>query len=294
MKKNLPVTQQEVEFKAGETIVSRTNLKGVVTEINQTFLDISGFSKDEIMGKQHNIVRHPDMPAAAFQDLWDTVKLGNPWTGIVKNRCKNGDHYWVRANVVPVTENGQIIEYLSVRNPPTRQEITDAEALYVQINAGNAPRPSLTSRLPKLSIKNRFHGLFIVAFALLAVAVVMLGGEENTAMLTTTAILMAFLYAGGYFLINNAILKSLGELSSVFTKMAEGDYKDPIDLRRPDEIGDFLRATNKMQIKLGYDIDKEKNAGQESARIKNALDVCNTAGRKGIVNEQIYRKARQH
>ena len=102
MRINTPVTDNEVVMQEGQTIVSETNLKGIITYVNRTFLDMSGFSRDELMKKNHNIVRHPDMPAEAFQDLWDTCKAGEPWIGIVKNRCKNGDFYWVEANVTPV------------------------------------------------------------------------------------------------------------------------------------------------------------------------------------------------
>jgi len=276
MKRNLPVTQQEVEFKIGETIVSRTNLKGQITEVNQTFLDISGYAESELIGVQHNCIRHPDMPPAAFQDLWSTVKAGRPWTGIVKNRCKNGDHYWVRANVVPVTENGQIVEYLSVRRPISRKEISDAEAFYALLNSGNAPAPSLSDRIPKLSIKQRLHSIFIAAFALLAIAILMFGGEGGSNVFTMTALLMAFIYVSCHYLISHAVLQPINKMNAVFLSMAEGNYDDPIDIKREDEVGDFMRSTYRMQIKLGYDIDKEKYAGRTSARIKNALDVCNT------------------
>ena len=102
MKTNLPVTQTEVPFPKGHYIVSRTNLKGIITYVNETFVKISGFTREELIEKNHNMVRHPDMPPGAYAWLWDTVMAGRPWRGIVKNRCKNGDFYWVVALVVPV------------------------------------------------------------------------------------------------------------------------------------------------------------------------------------------------
>lgn len=102
-------------FDSSSAIVSTTDLKGALTYINQDFLDISGFTSDELIGKNHNIVRHPDMPAAAFEDLWATVKSGKPWMGLVKNRCKNGDYYWVDAFVTPLVKNGEITGYESTR-----------------------------------------------------------------------------------------------------------------------------------------------------------------------------------
>jgi methyl-accepting chemotaxis protein len=107
MKINMPVTDREVKVIPGKELVTKTDLKGRITYVNQAFIEISGFSEQELVGQNHNVVRHPDMPSAAFQDLWDTLKLGRPWCKLVKNRCKNGDYYWVKANVTPVYQNGQ-------------------------------------------------------------------------------------------------------------------------------------------------------------------------------------------
>ena len=93
MRTNLPVTSNEVQLTDATLIVSKTDLKGRMTYINKDFIDISGFTEAELIGEPHNLVRHPDMPVEAFQDLWDTLKAGRPWTGYVKNRCKNGDYY---------------------------------------------------------------------------------------------------------------------------------------------------------------------------------------------------------
>ena len=102
MKINLPITQNEVALTDSARLISTTNLKGITTYANQAFIDISGFSGEELLNKNHNVVRHPDMPAAAFKDLWDTLKQGKPWMGIVKNRCKSGNFYWVDAYVTPI------------------------------------------------------------------------------------------------------------------------------------------------------------------------------------------------
>ncbi|MBI2779856.1 MAG: PAS domain-containing protein [Gammaproteobacteria bacterium] len=140
MKINLPVTGREVMLRDDTTLISTTDLKGIITSTNRHFIDISGYSKEELIGKSHNIVRHPDMPPAAFADLWSTLKAGKPWMGIVKNRCKNGDHYWVDAYVTPLYEGERIVGYQSVRTMATRQRIERAEALYRQINAGKIPK----------------------------------------------------------------------------------------------------------------------------------------------------------
>jgi aerotaxis receptor len=169
MKINLPVTQIEKPFPKGKLIVSKTDLKGITTYANDAFIELSGFSREELIGKNHNIVRHPDMPPQAFAWLWDTIKKGQPWRGTVKNRCKNGDHYWVDAFVVPVRKNNEIIGYMSVRTAPAREQVQGAEALYQQLNQTKAPIPS-GGFLKSLSIRARLTA--IMAF----MAAMMLGG----------------------------------------------------------------------------------------------------------------------
>ncbi len=162
MKVNLPVTDTEVPFGDDESIVSRTDLRGVITYINDTFLRVSGFTEAELIGSSHNIVRHPDMPPEAFADLWRTLKSGKPWSGVIKNRCKNGDFYWVMANVTPLRENGLVTGYMSVRTRPTRQQIEEATALYRAVRERKTsfpPRVPLLRRINNLKLSTRLYGL---------------------------------------------------------------------------------------------------------------------------------------
>ncbi|MGH8856368.1 MAG: PAS domain-containing protein, partial [Telluria sp.] len=138
MRSNLPVTGIEYLMKEGQSIVSKTDTKGRITYVNPSFVEVSGFSEDELIGKAHNIVRHPDMPPEAFADLWTSLQAGEPWTGMVKNRRKNGDFYWVVANVVPVKEAGRVIGYMSVRTAPSRDQVAAASELYRKFRAGQA------------------------------------------------------------------------------------------------------------------------------------------------------------
>ena len=130
MKTNLPVTQNEVLLTDDTLIVSKTDLKGLITYVNDGFLEISGFREDELLGEPHNIVRHPDMPVEAFEDLWNTLKAGRPWVGYVKNRCKNGDFYWVEAHAAPIWEGSEVVGYMSVRRKPARDKVEAAEGAY--------------------------------------------------------------------------------------------------------------------------------------------------------------------
>ncbi|MBV1789696.1 methyl-accepting chemotaxis protein [Marinobacterium sp. D7] len=143
MKVNLPVTDTEVRLPDNINILSTTDLKGQVTYVNDSFIDISGFSKEELLGSSHNIVRHPDMPPAAFGQLWERIKSGGSWMGIVKNRCKNGSYYWVNAYVTPVMEEGKIVEFQSVRTRPATEQVKRAEEIYRRINANKPLRRSL-------------------------------------------------------------------------------------------------------------------------------------------------------
>ncbi|MBK6779611.1 MAG: methyl-accepting chemotaxis protein [Gemmatimonadetes bacterium] len=136
MRKNLPVTNVERLVRPDEVILSTTDAKGRITYVNHDFLAISGFGQEELLGEPHNIVRHPDMPRAAFAMLWSTLKSGQSWIGLVKNRCKDGGYYWVDAFATPIMQDGQLKEYQSVRTPPHRDSVRRAERLYTRINAG--------------------------------------------------------------------------------------------------------------------------------------------------------------
>ncbi len=137
MKINLPVTNTETLLPEGEFIYSSTDLKGVIVEANEAFARISNYTREEMIGQSHNIVRHPEMPPEAFADLWRDLKAGRPWRGVVKNRRKDGGFYWVVANASPVRENGQLVGYQSVRVRPTREEVAAAGDAYKRIAAGD-------------------------------------------------------------------------------------------------------------------------------------------------------------
>jgi PAS domain S-box-containing protein len=144
MKKNLPVTNTEAVYRDSAVLISKTDTRGVITYANADFIEVSGFAADELMGKSHNIVRHPDMPPEAFADLWKHIQAGKLWHGFVKNRCKNGNFYWVEANVTPITEHGKITGYLSVRTKskkqmPSTPGCVTARRTAHDLHAGSAP-----------------------------------------------------------------------------------------------------------------------------------------------------------
>ena len=175
MRVNQPVTRVERHLQEGAFIVSTTDLRGVITYVNEEFIRISGFTPNELIGQPHNLVRHPDMPPAAFEDLWRTVKTGQPWQGMVKNRCKNGDFYWVDASVTPIEEKGSIIGYVSIRSKPSPTQIAEAELMYTRARAGQPmaePERKIWVPAPSLGFTKRLWaaagvvlGLFLLVSA---------------------------------------------------------------------------------------------------------------------------------
>ncbi|MCK2043938.1 PAS domain-containing protein [Chromohalobacter sp. TMW 2.2308] len=186
MRNNQPVTQREHELSDEDYLLSRTNLKGVVTYANPAFVEISGFSYEELVGAPHNLVRHPDMPPPAFENLWVTLKKGEIWSGVIKNRCKNGDFYWVHATVTPIFEGGEIVGYTSVRVKPTAKARADAERAYaamsagkrrgVKLDHGQIQHTGVLARLKGLkfnTFKGRLVTMIVAAVLMLAVSSVL-------------------------------------------------------------------------------------------------------------------------
>lgn len=160
MRKNTQVVDQEVKFSDHEELVSTTDLRGVITYVNDAFSRVSGFSKEELIGKNHNIVRHPDMPSEAFKDLWAHLNAGQSWRGMVKNRCKDGRYYWVDAFVTPIVEKDKLVGYQSVRVNSSNELKARANKIYSALRQGKL------STTKEVSYKNKITsiaGLFLLA-----------------------------------------------------------------------------------------------------------------------------------
>ncbi|MGZ5001455.1 MAG: PAS domain-containing protein, partial [Methylomonas sp.] len=183
MKNNQPITQNEIHFSEDEKLVSTTDLKGIITSVSPAFVAISGFTEQELLGKSHNVVRHPEMPPQAFQSLWDTVKSGRTWNGRVKNRCKNGDYYWVDAHVAPIFNNGCIVGYRSLRFKPSRAEVDEATKLYADLNAGRIANPfrpgKIKDLLSRIKLWQKFMILVLLAVTMFAVPCWLLISRAN-------------------------------------------------------------------------------------------------------------------
>ncbi|MDP2177974.1 methyl-accepting chemotaxis protein [Methylicorpusculum sp.] len=276
MKINMPVTDREIVMKKGTILVTKTDLKGSITYANDAFVEISGFSRNELIGSNHNVVRHPDMPPAAFKDLWDTVKAGNPWTALVKNRTKSGDYYWVEANVTPYYENKQVAGYLSVRQPPTRDQINQAEALYQKVSANQAAlRPAgLSAKINAVRQMALWKKAGLALLLLLlpvfygAYQAVVAGNYILLASVSASALLGLLLAVHTYRSMSRSIEQTIGFCHNA----AAGYFRNQVDINRLDQIGDLNRALQSMQVKLNSDFSASLEAGASTERIKQALD----------------------
>lgn len=293
MKKNLPVTQQEKPFIKGKYIVSKTDLKGSITYANEAFIQMSGFTYEELLGKNHNIVRHPDVPPQAFADLWENLKEDRPWRGIVKNRAKNGDHYWVDALVVPVRKDNQTIGYMSVRTEATRSQIAAAEPLYRALNASgkSIPRPSAWC---KITLRAK---LFSLALGLILLQVMSAASGFLDGKLTLPAAVhpvLAFLsIAIGIFLIvmQNGIFKALGAATQDLDSIAQGNLAERIENNRLDEVGKIYDTLITMQshlkVMLAEISEVTEVVGTNSGRLAGKMAEVGrqSASQSGAANE---------
>lgn len=276
MKMNMPVTNQEILMKKGGLLVTRTDLKGVITYVNDEFINISGFTRDELIGASHNIVRHPDMPAAAFEDLWLTLKSLRPWQGLVKNRAKSGDYYWVEANAMPVFKNGKVHEYLSVRRAPSREKIEKAEQLYQLVNAGKATiRPTGLAAVVKLIKEMDAWKKMALALAVLLIPVFYLMYQlflvQDYLLLTGVAASVAVASAIGFNVIKS-FTTVLNKTIGIFYRLAEKRFGNVQDLTRNDLVGDFQRGLYSMEVNLSLDLAQSREAAEKAMRINQALD----------------------
>ena len=283
MKKNHPVTGKEHTYAADANILSTTDLKGITTYANEDFIQISGFSKEELLGKNHNVVRHPDMPPPAFQDLWDTIQGGHSWMGVVKNRCKNGDHYWVDAYVTPITKDGKIIEYQSVRHQPEREHVQRAERVYNDLNAGKTPPPL---RRAPLGLRARLTLGVGAILALVLAALTLTGGLPPLS--------AAAAFVAGLALSSGLIFWATGPLLSAVAK-GRAIYDNPIAryvyTGRNDEAGQVLLAYKMLYAEAGGIVGRITDASKQL--MENAESLAATVELNNQGTRQQYQETDQ-
>jgi aerotaxis receptor len=265
------VTRREITLSEQRTIVSTTDLKGRITYANPYFVEVSGFSLEELIGAPQNIVRHPDMPEAAFADLWNTIAQGRPWTGMVKNRCKNGDYYWVRANVTPVLESGRPVGYMSVRTRPSRPEVAAAERLYAAMRAGSADlflhhgqvvRTGLRGRLDRL-LHMRIATQATILALLSAGGALLLGARAANAWESGLAATLGLSAILSWVLLQRRVLAPLRSATALSLRLAGGDMSSLHCKAADSEMGRLVSALRQVGVNLRSVIgDVRENFGQ--------------------------------
>ncbi|MEC5398931.1 methyl-accepting chemotaxis protein [Uliginosibacterium sp. H1] len=271
MRTNLPVIDVETPIPPDVFIYSRTDLKGLITEANAAFAEISGFQREEMLGQPHNIVRHPDMPPEAFDDMWRTLKSGRPWKGIVKNRRKDGGYYWVEANVSPVRENGNVVGFQSVRSRPSREQIDGATEAYRRLREGDrsieVDNGRVRQRHGALSLRARDLSFQLYTLVLLAAlaAGLLLAGDAVPAGIGQglgIVLLLACLLTGGWL-----VPRSFRHLHDIEETLAgvlsRGDLATSMATPRSDIIGrigtrlDSLLAATRATLQIIGDATRE-------------------------------------
>jgi aerotaxis receptor len=262
---NLPVTTNACALADGDMLVSVTDPQGRITYCNPVFVRISGYSAAELLGQPHNIVRHPDMPEEAFRDMWHTIQGGRPWTGLVKNRCKNGDFYWVRANASPLTDGDRITGYLSVRTRPDPAEVQAAEALYarmrdeaaaghlqLQLRHGRLLGGGLAERLRALRQGLGPAGAMVVqvlATSAAAIAGWGLAGRGTGSLLAGAAVVLGAAGAAAWAL-QRQQMAALRPVLDEARRLAAGDLVHPVTTGAAGLAGDVQEALAQLLVNL--------------------------------------------
>ncbi|MDA9397113.1 chemotaxis protein [Bradyrhizobium sp. CCBAU 45394] len=271
MRKNFPVTDVEYPVSDETLIVSRTDLKGKLTYFNEDFLAAAGFTSAELMGQPHNIVRHPDMPPEAFDNLWDTLKAGKPWLGAVKNRRKNGDFYWVLATASPIRENGHVTGYTSIRTRLPADQRKLAEEVYAairekkphgyRVDAGIIRRRSLLDRFSvftgtlkaRLVTTMTLQALFMLA---LGIGGALSTGGSTSLDLTLLALVGIAIVGFAGLATMRAIQGPMRHLNDTMLNLVQDKLDNRIVIERDDEIGEALRNLQTVQTIIRFSRDE--------------------------------------
>ena len=262
MRANFPITENQVHLLESKTVVSVTDLKGNITYANPYFVEISGFAENELIGFPQNIVRHPDMPKEAFADMWATIKSGAPWRGIVKNRCKNGDYYWVLANVTPVLKDGVPVGYMSVRTKPSESDVEVAAKHYAELKRGNPGnlvlrqgqviRSTLLQRIKHtlgLSLARQVNAVCgSVAAALLALTFWSIG--LDLPLLFTIICVFAASLVALLWVVLRVNIANIQRALSLARQMAGGDLTSSVQTTSNNEVGKLLMALRQTNVNL--------------------------------------------
>ncbi|GLH79909.1 aerotaxis receptor [Bradyrhizobium sp. SSBR45G] len=306
MRKNLPVTNVEYPITDDTLIVSKTDAKGKLTFFNRDFVDAAGFTEAELMGQPHNIVRHPDMPPEAFDNLWTTLKAGRPWVGAVKNRRKNGDYYWVLATASPIRKDGQIVGYTSVRTKLPSDQRAEAEQVYAairekkphgyKINDGIVRHRSVFDHLAMFNgtIAARLRTLlglqiiFLIALGVISFGEGGLGGMTSAGIAAVGIILCGLVGSRTM----SAVAGPLDHLNETMESITQGKLDTRMRIERDDEIGRALRNLQTVQTMVRFNARElvEQEARATTSRKREMSELAeNFEGAIGNIVDTVSR-----
>ncbi|MDK9356355.1 methyl-accepting chemotaxis protein [Lelliottia sp. V106_10] len=287
------VTQNDYPLNDDTTLMSTTDLHSHMTHTNDTFVKVSGYQLNELLGQPHNLVRHPDMPKAAFADMWYTLKQGEPWSGIVKNRRKNGDHYWVRANAVPMVRGGEVTGYMSIRTRATAEEIAAVEPLYQALNEGRCKKcvhkglvvsKGWLGKIPAMPLRWRVRGVMAVLLAVLAATLI--ATNASWAALGVSALVMLL----GTVLFEQQIVRPVENVARQALKVATGERNSVDHLNRSDELGLTLRSVGQLGLMCRWlinDVSSQVVSVRDgSDRLAKGNEDLNDRTRQTVANVQ--------
>lgn len=280
MRTNEPITRREFDLPGNATLMSTTDTQSRITYVNEAFVHASGFAREELMGQPHNLVRHPDMPPAAFADMWATLKAGEPWTALVKNRRKDGDHYWVRANAIPIVREGRQLGYMSVRTKPGRDETAAAEAIHRDFQQGGAAgrrfHKGLVVRRGMASILSWHQILSVRARIRLTMTLAWLFGAGCSALFCSAWLswveatgLMALAAGAVCLVFERQFAAPLELLLRQALAVATGDSREITGLDRVDEIGMTLRTIGQLGLMFRWLVD---DVSQQVMSVQGAVN----------------------
>ncbi len=276
---NRTLTGKEQEVAEGETIVSQTDLHGTIVSVNDTFVRVSGYTREELIGQPHSLLRHPDVPKAAFKDLWKTIQSGKPWTQLVKNRCKNGDYYWVEANVTPVLKNGDVVGYLSVRRRISDAQKQAAEAAYKAIESGKVSLKNgyVHTLGKKLSLLNHFNPVFMLVLLTVLTSLVGILDALDVfhAPWLVQLVVLSVVLAYALF-VSRFIRRKTDAFVTVSKAIAEGDFTKPINTYGTTWISDLASSLRIMQIQMGATYEENRVQLNQNIRLTKALNNAST------------------
>lgn len=298
MRVNKPITQEEYVLPDGEVIITRTDARGFITYANQAFLSSSGFTLAECMGQPQNIVRHPDMPPVVFADMWRTIRAGKAWTGIVKNRRKDGGFYWVRANVTPMLENGRAVGFMSVRVKPAAADVAAAEQLYRELREGRAPhirfhegeaidtrwsrRIRCLARLPL--VVGTWMMLGLIAFLFGAMSV-LAQADAGGALMWSLALMGMGVALANAFYVSNRVAMPMRVAGTTAVRIIGGDMNCEFPESKDLDTQRLVRLLNQMNAKLlGVLKDAHHGIATMQIDVAHILDA----------NEELSRRTSAH